>query len=368
MQYRNCKDVKTSLLGFGCMRFPTTAEGRIDEPAATAMLDAAYAAGVNYYDTAWPYHDGQSESFLGSWLKTKDRASLFVTTKLPCWEIQAPEDMEKVFSQQLQKLGTDYVDFYLVHALEGERWHKMKELGLLPFLDGLKASGRARHIGFSFHDDYPAFEEILKGYPWDICQIQYNYMDRSIQAGDRGYLLAKELGVPMAIMEPVRGGSLANPPEAVRQVLARQGEGSGAAWALRWVADHDNVAVILSGMSTLEQVQENVETLSHAAPLTEAQRAAIDQAAEVYRQRIRVPCTGCRYCMPCPAGVNIPGVFRAYNNSSIYYDGKVKDEYRFLPEESRASVCVACGRCMELCPQHLSIPARMAEIAQWEKA
>ena len=365
MQYRNCKDVKTSLLGFGCMRFPTTAEGKIDEPAAMAMLDAAYDAGVTYYDTAWPYHNGQSETLLGAWLKTKDRSSVLVTTKLPCWIIEKPEDMEKVFSQQLEKLGTDYVDFYLVHSLEAERWSKMKELGLLRFLDGLKASGRARHIGFSFHDEYPVFEEILRSYPWDICQIQYNYMDRNIQAGDKGYALAKELGIPMAIMEPVKGGSLADPPEAVRQVLARQGAGSGAAWALRWVADHDNVAVILSGMSTMEQVQENVQTLSEAAPLTEVQREAIDRAAELYRQRIRVACTGCRYCMPCPAGVNIPGVFRAYNNSSIYFDGKSRSEYENMPKENRADVCVACGQCMEQCPQHLPIPERMKEIAAW---
>lgn len=365
MQKRTCRDINTSLLGFGCMRFPEI-NGQIDETAAFAMLDAAYEAGVNYYDTAYPYHGGNSELLVGKWLKTKKRDSLYLTSKLPCWKINTSEDFETIFQEQMAKLDTEYLDIYLLHALDRASFQKMKDLGALEFMEKLKAEGKIKHIGFSFHDDYDAFEEILTAYPWDVCQIQYNYMDRGIQAGDKGYALAKELGVPVLVMEPVKGGSLANPPAEVRKALAMHPDWSPASWALRWVAHHDNVAVILSGMSTMEQVMDNVHTLSEAQPLTEAELAAVEQAAEIYRSRIRVGCTACRYCMPCPAGVNIPGVFHAYNQSAIYSaDGTDRRAYNNIPEDARATACVACGQCAAVCPQHLDIPGFMAEIRDW---
>ena len=365
MQKRTCRDVSLSLLGFGCMRFPET-NGQIDEPAAFAMLDAAYEAGVNYYDTAYPYHGGQSEILVGKWLKTKKRDSLYLTSKLPCWKIDAPEQFEIIFAEQMAKLDTPYLDFYLLHSLDRATFQKMKALGALEFMEKLKAEGKIKHIGFSFHDDYDAFEEILTAYPWDVCQIQYNYMDTEIQAGDRGYALAKKLGIPLLIMEPVKGGNLANPPAEVRKALALHAQWSPASWALRWVAHHDNVAVILSGMSTMEQVMDNVHTLSEAQPLSDAELSAVAQAAEIYRSRIRVGCTGCRYCMPCPAGVNIPGVVRAYNQSAIYSaDGTDRRAYLSIPADARATACVACRKCAEACPQHLDIPGFMVEIQSW---
>ena len=250
-------NVETSLLGFGCMRFPTDAEGKIDEVRAANMLDMAYRAGVNYFDTAYTYHEQESEGFVGKVLEQYPRDSYYLATKLPIWLLEREEDVRRVFGEQLERLGKTYVDFYLFHAVDKSRWEKIKELQVLEVCEALQREGKIRHLGFSFHDSYEVFEEILTSRDWDFCQIQYNYMDTEEQAGRRGYELAEKLGVPMIVMEPVRGGSLAGFSEDINEKfygLSR--ERSIASYALRWVADHENVKVVLSGMSTEAQTED----------------------------------------------------------------------------------------------------------------
>ena len=369
MEYRNMKDAKVSLLGFGCMRFPVREDGEVDRPRSCKMLDAAYDAGVTDYETAYPYHAGESELVVGEWQKTKPRESLLIATKYPSWELKEAGDIEKTLNEQLSKLQTDYIDFYLLHALNTERWEKYKSIGIFKILDDLKAKGLVRHIGFSFHDDYPVFEEIINAYNWDFCQIQLNYMDNEYQAGVKGCALAKEKGIPIVVMEPIKGGSLANPPEEIRSHFeALHPDWSPASWALRWCAEQDSVKVILSGMSTEEQVADNLKTFSSIVPLAKADFDAIAEAAVLYRKRILVPCTGCRYCMPCPAGVHIPDVFTIYNDASIYQNKEgAKRQYDNLDEGAGAESCIACGACMEHCPQSLQIPDFMKDIAAWAK-
>ena len=259
--------IETSLLGFGCMRFPVTAEGKIDEPEAERMLDKAIAAGVNYIDTAYPYHNGDSEPFVGRVLKKYDRHSFYLATKLPCWNVSKKEDAERIFEEQLTRLQTDYIDFYLMHALSGDSFRKMAELGVVEVLERLKAEGRIKYLGFSFHDSYEAFEEILCYRDWDFCQIQLNYMDAESQAGLKGYRLTEERNVPLVIMEPVKGGSLAAFAEDITgKFRALDPEASVASYALRWVGSLPNVKVVLSGMSTMEQVEDNLKLCGFSFP------------------------------------------------------------------------------------------------------
>ena len=271
MEYRAFEKLRVSpsLLGFGCMRFPQNPDGTIDEAEAAKLLDTAIKAGVNYIDTAYPYHNGESEPFLGRTLKKYPRNSFYLATKLPMWDIKTPEDVKKIFDSQLERLQTDYVDFYLIHCLDKEKWQQVLDLNVIPFLEEMKQQGKIRFLGFSFHDDFDTFKKILTYRTWDFCQIQYNYIDTEIQAGDRGYELTEELGIPLVIMEPVKGGSLASLPE---EIAARFTDfdplHSLASWALRWVASKPNVKVVLSGMSTMEQVQDNLETFTHFTPLS----------------------------------------------------------------------------------------------------
>lgn len=367
METREIRGIQTSLLGFGCMRFPLNEEGGIDRARSLAMLDAAYDAGVRYYDTAYPYHNGESERVLGEWLRTKCREDVLVATKLPLWKADSEQMFRDIFAEQQEKLGTDYFDFYLMHAVDAERFETVKKINAFAVLDELKAAGKIRRAGFSFHDSYEVFEQVLNAYDWDFCQLQINYMDRDIQAGLRGVELAKSKGIPVIVMEPVKGGYLANPPAEVRAVFdSLHPEWSAASWALRWVASVDNVAVILSGMSDEQQVADNLATFAHTAPLTDEEQAAVAEAARLYRARTRVPCTGCRYCMPCPAGVDIPGVFRIWNEGGLYGDEAALKQYRLrMDEKSRADVCVACGKCASVCPQHIDVPEMMKQAAAW---
>ena len=350
--------IQTSLLGFGCMRFPTRQDGKIDEERAEKMLDEAIAAGVNYIDTAYPYHNGESEPFVGRVLSKYDRSSFYLATKLPLWAVNSLEDAKRIFAQQQERLRTDYFDFYLLHALNKEKWDAMKELGVVDYCAQLKAEGKIKNYGFSFHDSYEVFEEILRYRDWDFCQIQYNYMDTQEQAGDKGYALAESLGVPMVIMEPVKGGSLANFSEDINEKFRSiRPESSIASWALRWVGSHPNVKVVLSGMSTEEQVRDNLKTFEDFEPLSEEEKAAVEDIVTELKGRVQNGCTGCRYCMPCPAGVNIPGNFAAWNRYHMYgtYD-HVRHAWEVeLKEEERANHCVKCGKCETLCPQKLSI-------------
>ena len=350
--------IETSLLGFGCMRFPTTPEGKIDEPRAEAMMDEAIAAGVNYIDTAYPYHGGESELVVGRVLQKYDRGSFYLATKLPLWAVNSLDDAKRIFAEQLKKLQTDYLDFYLLHAVSRDRWEKGKELGIVEFCEQLKAEGKIRNLGFSFHDDYTVFEEILRSHVWDFCQIQYNYMDRNEQAGDKGYALTEELGIPMVVMEPIKGGSLANFSEDINEKFHQMNpDASVASFALRWVAAHPNVKVILSGMSTEEQVRDNLKTFGSYVPMSCQERAAVEGIAEELRSCVQNGCTGCRYCMPCPVGVDIPQNFAVWNHYHMYgtYSHVKYGWENGLKEEEKAKNCIECGRCETLCPQKLSI-------------
>lgn len=363
--------IETSLLGFGCMRFPVTAEGKIDEPEAERMLDKAIAAGVNYIDTAYPYHNGDSEPFVGRVLKKYDRHSFYLATKLPCWNVSKKEDAERIFEEQLTRLQTDYIDFYLMHALSGDSFRKMAELGVVEVLERLKAEGRIKYLGFSFHDSYEAFEEILCYRDWDFCQIQLNYMDAESQAGLKGYRLTEERNVPLVIMEPVKGGSLAAFAEDITgKFRALDPEASVASYALRWVGSLPNVKVVLSGMSTMEQVEDNLKTFTDFRSISDEETKTIDDIVALIRSRVQNGCTACRYCMPCPAGVDIPGNFRVWNTYHMYQNyNMVKNSWeKNLGDEKQAKNCIKCGKCEKACPQKLHIREDLEKVqADMEK-
>ncbi len=349
---------ETSLLGFGCMRFPTTKDGKINEPEAEKMIDRAIAAGVNYIDTAYPYHNGESEPFVGKVLKKYDRGSFYLATKLPCWAVKSLEDVDRLFEEQLSRLQTDYIDFYLLHALNRGSFHNMVELGGVKRLEQLKAEGKIRNLGFSFHDGYDAFEEIINYREWDFCQIQLNYMDTQDGPGMRGYELAEKKGIPLVIMEPVKGGSLACFAEDITETFRKlDPDASVASFALRWVGTLPHVKVILSGMSSMEQVEDNLKTFGDFTPLSQAEKKTIEDIVSLIRSRVQNGCTACRYCMPCPAGVDIPGNFRAWNTYHMYQNYKVVSGLweKELGESKQAKNCIKCGKCEQACPQKLSI-------------
>ena len=352
--------IETSRLGFGCMRYPIRPDGDIDEVMAEEMMDRAYHAGVSYFDTAWMYHNGKSEPFMGKCLKKYPRDSYTIATKLPVMMLKTLDDAKKTFNEQLARLGVDYVDFYLLHGLNRESFRHAVSLGMDKYCDTLKKEGKIRYFGFSFHDDYAAFEEIIKARRWDFCQIQLNYMDTEDQPGLRGYRLAEELGVPVVIMEPVKGGSLSMLPESVAGEFARVRPGaSQASWALRWVGGLPGVKVVLSGMSSMAQLEDNLKIFTDIAPLTAEELRAIESVSEKIRQRVKNGCTACRYCMPCPAGVNIPQNFALWNKYGMYNN---KADIAFwwsgmTPDAAKAKNCVECGQCEEKCPQKLTIRA-----------
>lgn len=350
--------IETSLLGFGCMRFPLTSEGKIDEAEAEKMLDKAMAQGVNYYDTAYPYHGGESEPFVGRVLKKYDRNTFYLATKLPVWQVESLEDVDRIFTEQLERLQTDYIDFYLLHALDKGRWDKMLQLGCVERLEALKAEGKIRYLGFSFHDSYEVFEEIINYRDWDFCQIQLNYMDANEQAGLKGYELTVQKQVPMIIMEPVKGGSLAAFADDITEKFQAVRPGaSTASFAFRWVGSLPNVKVILSGMSTMEQVEDNLATFAEFEPLSQAEQETIAEVVDILNSRVQNGCTGCQYCMPCPAGVNIPGSFKVWNTYHMYQNyNMVKNAWeKNLGEAAQPKNCIKCGKCEAACPQKISI-------------
>ena len=369
MEYRNFEKlgVSPSLLGFGCMRFPLNEDGSICEPEAEKMLDTAIGAGVTYIDTAYPYHNGDSEPFLGRVLKKYNRKDFFLATKLPIWNVKTLEDAKRLFQEQLDRLQVDYVDFYLLHCLDKEKWQTVLDLGLIPYFEEMKQQGKIRFFGFSFHDDYEVFETIATYRPWDFCQIQYNYIDTDIQAGDKGYALTEKLGIPLVIMEPVKGGSLAQLPEDVTLPFREaRPDSSISSWALRWVASKPNVKVVLSGMSTIEQVEDNLHTFGNFEPLSQEEAALVSQVADAIKKRTKNGCTGCAYCMPCPFGVDIPRNFRIWNDLSMY-GNKEKAKHSFFQEldvSARADQCQKCGKCETVCPQSISIRENLETAAR----
>ncbi len=350
--------VQTSLLGFGCMRLPMNADQTINEAETAKMFDQAYQAGVNYYDTAYGYHDGKSEAVTGKMLKRYPRDSFFIATKLPTYMIQSLDQAKAVFEEQRQRLQMDYIDFYLLHTLNSASYDRMVKLGVVDYCRQLKAEGKIRFFGFSFHDEYPVFERIITDGEWDFCQIQYNYRDQRLQAGTRGYELAAAKGVPVVVMEPLKGGALATLSPDISDPFRRVTPGaSDASFALRWLADHSNVKVILSGMSTPDQMADNLKTFEKDAPLSQAERDAITDVAHRLDSRVKIGCTGCRYCMPCPHGVNIPGNFDIWNQFGMYGGiPNLKGTWQhFFAEDTKASHCVQCRECEAKCPQHLPI-------------
>jgi len=359
--------IATSLLGFGCMRLPINDDGTIDQAEAFKLFDLAYQGGVNYYDTAYPYHRGQSEEVLGNWLQTIDRSSVLVATKSPVWLLTTPEDFDLYLTKQLSKLQTSYIDYYLLHALDKERFEKLVELDVFAKLEDAKRKGLIRHVGFSFHDTYDVFETILTHHPWDFCQIQLNYMDTDYQAGLAGLHLAESLGICVTVMEPVKGGSLAKVSDEIKKIFDSMDPlASPASFALRYVASQSNVQTVLSGMSDRNQVEDNLKTFADFKPMDEHALTKMLQAADLMRQKIQVPCTACRYCMPCPYGIDIPGNFSRYNDAFIYGEvAKSKQRYmEWMDASERASACVSCQACVSKCPQHILIPDRLVEVAR----
>ena len=354
-----------SILGFGCMRFPQTA-GHINMEETEREILEAYRGGVNYFDTAYVYPG--SEAALGEILARNGiRDQVSIATKLPHYLIKSREGLEKYFAEQLRRLKTDHIDSYLMHMLtDTATWERLKGLGILEFLAEKKKSGAIRQIGFSYHGNTEMFCKLVDCYDWDFCQIQYNYMDTEEQAGDKGYALAEELGIPLVIMEPVKGGSLANFSDDINaKFKAMDKDASIASWAFRWVGSHSNAKVILSGMSNEEQVEDNLKTFSNFKPLDEAEEKMISEIVSDLQSRVQNGCTGCRYCMPCPAGVNIPQNFALWNKYHIYgtYDHVKNAWEKDLKDEEKAKCCVKCGKCEKVCPQHLSI-RRDLELAQ----
>ncbi|MFY9277963.1 MAG: aldo/keto reductase [Caldicoprobacterales bacterium] len=376
MEYRKFGNLgfEISTFGFGCMRLPlevqpdgTTDPSKIDEQEAIKMIHYAIDNGVNYFDTAYPYHGENSELLLAKALKDGYREKVKIATKLPVWKAKTYEDFEKLLDEQLAKLEVDYIDFYLLHALSKDRWDQIKELGVLDFLDQAVASGKIKYPGFSFHDELPVFKEIIDSYDWKMCQIQLNILDQDYQAGVEGMRYAASKGIPVVIMEPLKGGRLAhNVPEDV-QALWDQAETkrSPVEWAFRWLYNFPEITVILSGVSTMEQLKDNIEIFSKAAPnsMDEKELELVQKVKALYDSKIKVGCTGCNYCVPCPSGVEIPRIFSLYNDYSIYGGSEeFKEWYKNLMDEGKdASNCVECGQCESECPQHISIIERLKE-------
>lgn len=359
--------IDVSRLGFGCMRFPTQADGTIDREKSLQLIDYAYQHGVNYFDTAYRYHSGESERFVKEALSRYPRESYYLATKFPIGFM--PEETEeavyKIFEEQLEKTGAGYFDFYLVHGLNATKIQLMKDLKLLDKLEEFKKKGLIRHIGFSFHDTPEVLREILDLYDgWEFCQIQLNYLDWDYQDAKGQYDLLTERGIPVIVMEPVRGGALADLCEEANALLKqRRPEDSIASWAMRFCGSLPNVHIILSGMTTMEQVVDNVHTFEQFEPYSDEEYKMIAEALELRRKIRTVPCTACRYCTEyCPQRIDIPGMFSIYNNymftgSSYAFNQDVQAVTSALPE-----ACIACGACAEHCPQKIDIPGRMTEM------
>ncbi|MGC9336060.1 MAG: aldo/keto reductase [Anaerolineae bacterium] len=373
MQYRTFGTLewKPSALGFGAMRLPTIDNdpARIDEPEATRMIRYAIDHGVNYVDTAYPYHRETSEVFLGRALQDGYRERIKLATKMPCWLIKEFGDFDRYLDEQLGRLQTEMVDFYLLHGLNAARWPAMRDLDVLRWAEGAIADGRIGHLGFSFHDDYETFQEIVDAADlWTFCQIQYNYMDVDYQAGRKGLEYAANKGLAVIAMEPIRGGRLASHiPPAVQKLWDRLSVArTPADIALQWVWNHPKISLLLSGMSTMEHVVQNIESAGRSGPgtLTEEELELIAQVREAYRALSPIPCTDCKYCLPCPNGVNIPRVFEIYNELMMYgNDQRAQMVYNtFLDAEERADNCIECGECLEQCPQQIEIPEWLAKI------
>jgi predicted aldo/keto reductase-like oxidoreductase len=370
VQYRSFPKLnwRPSALGFGAMRLPVIDgdQSKVNIPEATRIIRYAIDHGVNYLDTAYFYHGGFAEQAVGEALKDGYREKIKLATKFPARYVQSSADFDKYFKEQLERLNTDKIDFYLLHGLSKRGWERLRDMGILDWMEKMVAKGHLQYLGFSFHDDYPVFKEIVDAYDnWTFCQVQFNYMDIDYQAGRRGveYAAGKDLGV--LVMEPLRGGQLAQrPPEPVARVWAQDPQKrTPVEWALTWLWSYPEITLVLSGMSAMAQVMENVAIASRAgnSRLSPEELALIDKVRQSYKGLSAVPCTGCRYCMPCPNGVEIPVIFRVYNELMMYNDLRMA-KFRYnggpwgLKKEQNAQNCIECGHCSETCPQHIAIP------------
>ncbi|MCG8636129.1 MAG: aldo/keto reductase [Desulfobacterales bacterium] len=376
MEYRYVPKTgdRLSILGFGCMRLPVDKTNAIDEPRAISQIRDAIDNGVNYLDTAWPYHGGKSEPLVGKALRGGYREKVRIATKLPTWMVGSREDMDGFLNAQLGFLETETVDYYLIHNLNGPVWKKMKALGVLDFIDQAKKDGRITHAGFSFHGHIDDFKTIVDDYPWEICQIQYNYLDETHQAGTEGleYAASKNLGV--IIMEPLRGGNLGEPvpPAEVAGVWDRADiKRTPVEWALRWIWNRPEVTTVLSGMNQEDHIRQNLAIAGQAPAnsLTPKELALVREASATYKRLMKVGCTGCEYCKPCPEGVNISAAFEVLNKLHLFknepeakYMYAVRCGDIFSGEGlGYASQCIQCGECLDKCPQDIPIP----EALEW---
>lgn len=359
-------DLESSALGFGCMRLPTTSEGKIDEEKAIAMIRHGIDSGVKYIDTAYPYHGGESELVVGKALQDGYREKVILVTKLPCWKVEKHEDMMALLDEQLAKLQTDHVDFYLLHALNKDRYAQMDKLGYREFFDEALAQGKIKYPAFSFHDDKETFMHILNDYDWKMCQVQMNILDDNNQATLEGIKAAGEKGVGVVIMEPLRGGLLADPPAEVQEAYAKfPADRSPVEWAFRYLYTMPEVITILSGMSLPEQVEDNLRIFNKATAdaLTDEEKQLYVDVKNTYLARMKTKCTGCEYCQPCPMGVKIPSIFQGYDRSLLSAKGSFAAGYAKLAEQNAdASRCIGCRKCERACPQHLPIVQYLQEI------
>jgi predicted aldo/keto reductase-like oxidoreductase len=379
MKYRKFGklDWEVSALGFGAMRLPVLGNNpaagnpEIDEPEAIKMMRHAIDQGVNYLDTAYPYHGGKSEGVVGKALKDGYREKIKLATKMPSWFIQQGEDFDKYLNEQLIKLQTDHIDFYLLHGLNKQHWPKLRDLGVLKWAEKATRDGRIGHLGFSFHDDLESFKQIIDGYDrWTFCQIQYNFMDIEYQAGTEGLKYAANKGLALVIMEPLRGGQLAKePPESIKEIWESASQKrSSVDWALQWLWNQPEVSVVLSGMTTMQHVVDNLACAGRSVigSLDDKDLSLIDEVRKNYRKLSPIPCTSCGYCLPCPNGVNIPHAFLYYSDAMMYSDPRTaRFRYRQEAKEAWADNCIECLECEEKCPQEIPIAEWLKKVHEY---
>jgi len=359
-------DKMTSILGFGTMRLPTIGndDSQIDEEKAIHMIRYAIDSGVNYIDTAYPYHGGRSELVLAKALEDGYREKVYVATKLPSWLIESREDMDRYLNEQLDRLRTDSIDFYLLHALNGDFWNLVKRHDVFDFLNSALSDGRIKYTGFSFHDSVGLFKEIVDSYPWDVCQIQYNFMDGDFQAGNEGLMYAASKGLGVIIMEPLRGGYLVSSPPEIQEIWdSAPVKRSPLEWCFRYLWNYPEISVVLSGMSEMAHVEDNISVAEKGMPdsLTEKESKLISRVKDIYKSKTRVYCTGCHYCMPCPSGVNIPECLKYLSNADMF-DRRDKEKILYNGLDAKASNCTECSQCEQKCPQQMPIRELLKEV------
>ncbi len=372
MHYRKFKNIpeKVSLLGFGCMRFPVTNNEteEIDETLATEMIDYAIQNGVTYFDTAYPYHKGMSETFIGKVLKKYPRDTFYLASKLPMWSMTSKDKAKEVFAEQLIKCQVEYFDFYLIHNMNKENYEKAIEYDIIALLQEYKKQGLIKHLGFSFHDNANVLASHLEKHQWDFVQLQLNYLDWDLQNAKRQYELVCKKNIPVIVMEPVRGGALATLTDgAASKLKVFNPNTSIASWAIRYAASKTNVLTVLSGMSDFDQVKDNLKTMTDFKPLIAKELELINEAIAIYLSSGTIPCTACRYCMDCPVGVDIPRVFAIYNQYMISKNAWsfLNSYFKALEESKRAENCIACQKCVTKCPQGINIPMWMETIKEF---